>query len=351
MTFSVKKIMLHLGSILLAISFPIITSPDFDFTLHIFHIPQFLKGFIGVIVAIIFFYVHHFWLIKYYEQKKWLQYGLLFLGFIGINILTSYFFTFTGPDMPPHEFGPEVPINPPPFRGNEISVFFLVSSFLPLFIAVLLSLTIHSSAMRKKRELEMVQTGLQNLKYQLQPHFLFNNLNNLYSVSILSPEKTPDYILELSEILRYLMLTEKSSSVELEKDVQFCKHFIDLQKLRFGDKSKEWDISFPENNTIQDVEISPTLLIPLIENVFKYGVNYDKPSPIKIHLTYLEGVLNLETYNKKNNIPGTNLLESQKLGLKKTIQRLKLLYPYKYTVDVQQTDDEYKLVLKIDLKK
>jgi LytS/YehU family sensor histidine kinase len=201
---------------------------------------------------------------------------------------------------------------------------------------------------RKTRQIELgkYQAELQNLKYQLQPHFLFNSLNNIYSISILEPQKTPKYILELSEILRYLLRTDGSLIVQLNDDLRFCKQYIDLQKLRF-EEDKNWTIQIPEvSSTLQ---IAPFLMMPIIENVFKYGIHPDKDSPITIEIQVQENKLLLKTFNRKNNHSGENLLLAQSLGLTKTRERLNLLFPGKHQLKIQETTQDFQVDLEIEL--
>lgn len=213
-------------------------------------------------------------------------------------------------------------------------------------MALLFSISLGLNQKAKQIELDKYQAELQNLKYQLQPHFLFNSLNNIYSISIIEPEKTPKYILELSEILRYLLKTDESLEVQLNDDLRFCKQYIDLQKLRFEDDDN-WTIDIPEfSSTLQ---IPPFLMMPIIENAFKYGIHPDKNSPIKIEVHLNENKLHLTTFNRKNNHSGENLLLTQSLGLTKTRERLNLLFPDKYQLNIRETKYEFQVDLLIEL--
>jgi LytS/YehU family sensor histidine kinase len=236
-----------------------------------------------------------------------------------------------------NQFPPPRP--PHPFFGY-------LNVLVPFLIALLFSISLGFSRKTKQIELDKYSTELQNLKYQLQPHFLFNSLNNIYSISILEPQKTPNYILELSEILRYLLKTDGAVTVNLTDDLRFCKQFIDLQKLRFENNSG-WTIAISDETT--NAQIAPFLMMPIIENVFKYGIHPDKDSPIEIKAHITENVVSLTTFNLKNNQAGENLLLTQGLGLTKTKERLNLLFPGKHHLVIQENEQDFHVYLEIKL--
>lgn len=224
--------------------------------------------------------------------------------------------------------------------------FHFIGLMVPFLLILVFSISLGLNRKNKQIELDKYQAELQNLKYQLQPHFLFNSLNNIYSISILEPKKTPGYILELSEILRYLLRTDGSPTVLLSDDLRFCKQYIDLQKLRFEDDNN-WIIKIPE--VVETLQIPPFLMMPIIENVFKYGIHPDQDSPIKIEVRITENTLHLTTFNRKNNHSGENLLLAQSLGLTKTKERLDLLFPDKYQLKIQETECDFQVDLEIEL--
>jgi LytS/YehU family sensor histidine kinase len=250
------------------------------------------------------------------------------------------------------------PHGPPEMRPNpEISSFgfrpqspprgFNLPSIAPFFIMILFSIVLYLNRKTKQIELDKYQIELHNLKYQLQPHFLFNTLNNLYSISILEPEKTPKYILQLSEILRHILLNDTSEQVTLKDDLKFCREYIALQSLRF-EQMDNWNIQFPENT--EKLVISPFILIPLIENVFKYGIHPDKPSPIEISLSVEQNTLHLKTWNNKHFSNSNSLLSSEKIGLIKTRERLELIYPGLHKMTILDSEKTFEVQLSIQLK-
>lgn len=343
-----KSIGLHVLFVVFFLSIPILFSPDFDYTLRVFRVPPFQRSFAGYVLVVLFFYVHYLWILpRFYFRKLKLVYTLLVLvSFVSLILIHNTFFPdLRGPAPIEINFGPPAPRQPMPFMMDAASL------FLPYVLALLVSLVLFLNRQAKKIEVDRMRTELVNLKYQLQPHFLFNSLNNIYSISVIHPERTPHYILELSEILRYLLLTEEVEQVQLVDDLKFCRQYVDLQRLRYGKQADDWELVFPDNLDEIAGQIAPFLLIPLIENVFKYGMHPDKKSPISIRIVLSkEGQLTMETWNLKNNGSRDNLLVSQKMGLKKTVERLKLLYPGKHQMKMTDEVEAYHLTLEITLK-
>lgn len=175
---------------------------------------------------------------------------------------------------------------------------------------------------------------------------MFNNLNNIYTLSLIDPEKTPDYLLKLADILRYLLRTGEAEQVTVNEDLHFCKRYIDLQTLRHSDTSG-WNIEIEE--TAEMVNFKPFLLISFIENVFKYGVHPEKPAPIIIRVRTENRILELYTHNLKVNKKVETLLESHRIGLKKTINLLNHHYEKHFELTINDREDSFEVKLTIDL--
>lgn len=346
MKFSWKVFSVHILLILLFLSIPVISSPDFNYTADIFRVPPFLRIFVGYLLVICFFYLNYYLILpKYFFEKK---YGL-YIFWVCISfvvIMISDYFLF--PDSRPLPLGSEdFPANNQFHRPPPFDFYPYINLIVPFLLVLLFSVSLGFNKKTKQIELDKYRAELQNLKYQLQPHFLFNSLNNIYSISILEPQKTPKYILELSEILRYLLKTDGSLTVLLRDDLRFCQQYIDLQKLRFENDS-DWEIEIPAVES--NIQISPFLMMPIIENVFKYGIHPDKESPIKIQILLRGNKVTLTTFNRKNNHAGENLLLTQKLGLTKTKERLNLLFPGEHRLEIQENAQEFQVYLEIELK-
>jgi two-component system, LytTR family, sensor kinase len=181
------------------------------------------------------------------------------------------------------------------------------------------------------------------LKSQINPHFLFNTLNGIYSQAHDKSDKTEISILKLSDLLRYMLYDSGEDRVELAKDIQYITNYIDLQRLRLSSKINiEYDVQGKTEGHL----IAPLLLIPFIENAFKHGISYTHPSVIKIKLTFFEETLTLHI---ENPLVESNSFGTSGLGLKNVIRRLDLLYPGKYKLDIGKAEKLYIVDLKIVL--
>lgn len=168
----------------------------------------------------------------------------------------------------------------PPFK---ITIYVqLVSYMAPLLFSIAIKTTqrwVKTEAERKEAANFKLQTELQHLHYQLQPHFFFNSLNNIYALVDVSPDQAKTSIHSLSKLMRYLLYETNVELVPLSKEIDFMKKYIDLMKLRVTDKTVV-NYSFPDKET--GIKIAPLLFISLIENAFKHGVSASKESLIYI---------------------------------------------------------------------
>jgi two-component system LytT family sensor kinase len=181
------------------------------------------------------------------------------------------------------------------------------------------------------------------LKSQINPHFLFNTLNGIYSQAHAKSENTEHSILKLSDLLRYVLYESGEERVELSKDIQYLNNYIDLQKIRLSSKIK---IEYDVNGETKGKQIAPLLLITFVENAFKHGISYSNPSTVKISISIFEQTL---TMLVSNPVVETNSFADGGLGLKNVTRRLDLLYPSKYWLDIVHNDNLHIVNLKINL--
>jgi len=222
-------------------------------------------------------------------------------------------------------------------------VFLLSSLLLVMFFGVAVKLLLHwrnskedyQKLMRDKVELE-----LQFLKTQLHPHFIFNTLNNLYFLALEKSDHTPKAILALSELLDYVLHGTRDSFVPLEDELKQVRNFISLEKLRYDERV---DISIMVENDNSQARIAPMLLITLLENAFKHGVNKTTgPSWIKV-VVRAEHDLNIAVRNSSQGArPSSN-----GVGLKNVQEQVKLLYGSAGSVHVHSTSEEFLVEVKI----
>ncbi len=198
----------------------------------------------------------------------------------------------------------------------------------------------------KNDELQKVQlqTELNFLKTQIQPHFFFNTLNNLYSLVIKKSPNAPDVVLKLSEIMQYVLYEVKEPKISLLKEINYLYSYLELEKLRYGNKVKS-NIRIEGN--IDDLEIPPLLFLPFIENCFKHGVkNNDN---VKVDISF-EISSNFLFFTVKNTIH-KNELKSVKhgIGIENVNRRLELLYGNKYKLDTNINNNIFQVRLKLPI--
>jgi two-component system, LytTR family, sensor kinase len=194
-------------------------------------------------------------------------------------------------------------------------------------------------------QLKLSEAELKLLKGQIHPHFLFNTLNNLYSLSLEKSDKAPDLIIRLADMLSYIIYDCNSEKVPLGKEIDFIKCFIELQKVRY----EECDISFRLNGDLNNKQIAPMILHTFVDNSFKHGADKDTGKPwINISIAYKEGFL---VFNVINSITVNH--ESREktsgIGIDNVKKRLKLIYPDRHLLIIDNSGDRHSVFLKIEL--
>lgn len=195
---------------------------------------------------------------------------------------------------------------------------------------------------------DAARSELSALKAQINPHFLFNNLNTIYSMASQNDRRTTDVILKLSDFLRYVLYDTSSERIPLEKEVEMIKTYVGLQKERIN--AEITTIQLEISGNFSGVEIAPLLLLPLAENCFKHGVGRDSGY---IHITI--GYNNQQlVFKTENNIALRERAETNEnggIGIQNVEKRLKLIYPNLYSLEYGESEGIFRLEMKIDLKK
>lgn len=197
------------------------------------------------------------------------------------------------------------------------------------------------------KELEEIQlqTELQFLKAQIQPHFFFNTLNNLYALTLEKSKQAPEVVLKLSEIMEYILYDAKESKIRLIKEINYIQNYIDLEKLRFGDRV---NVQINLQGDIEGQNVPPLLFLPFIENCFKHGTVDNNKLNINIEFEVTESNLlkfsvinnyNLCTQNKKNH----------GIGNQNVLRRLELMYRDKFILNTRTEKQNYIVELSIQL--
>jgi len=193
-------------------------------------------------------------------------------------------------------------------------------------------------------DLKLREAELKLLKGQIQPHFLFNTLNNLYSLSLQNSDKTPEVIIKLSDLLNYIIYDCRSERVKIDDEIEFIKSFIDLEKIRHDDSLK---VSISIEGDFSDKYIAPMILHTFIENSFKHGANKTIGiSWIDIVLIITDKTLTFKVANSKSNDSG---VEAIGIGISNTKKRLMLLYPDRHKLEINETASIYSVFLELQL--
>lgn len=197
---------------------------------------------------------------------------------------------------------------------------------------------------RKETENEKLNTELSFLKSQINPHFLFNTLNNIYSLAIVSSNKTAPAVLKLSAIMRYILTETERNLVPLENELTFLHNYLDLQQVRLTDKVT---VEFTIEGNTGELLIAPLILIPFVENAFKYGVSTKEKSTIKISLTTNDHLIQFSCSNFIVQSENT-LTENTGIGINNVKRRLELLYTGKHSLVTKEENGFYLVNLQLN---
>lgn len=233
----------------------------------------------------------------------------------------------------------------PPFK---MAIYIQTLSYMaPLLFSIAIKSTkrwVKTEAERKEAINVKLKSELQHLHYQLQPHFFFNSLNNIYALVDISPKQAKTSIHSLSKLMRYMLYETNEESVPLSKEIDFMTKYIDLMKLRVSDKTTV-NYSFPKEET--GITIAPLLFISLIENAFKHGVSASKESEITIKMTVQNKTVKFVIENE--NLPKkTDDKSGSGIGLPNIEKRIDLLYPNKHSFKTEVKDNRFIAQLEIE---
>lgn len=269
---------------------------------------------------------------NYFFKRNYLVYLLLLVLTIGLGAFILWFIIPSA----------NANFNLPLFQ-HFINLFFIV--------VITSSFKFFREYLRKqelliKVENEQLKTELALLKSQVNPHFLFNTLNNLYGLITQNQnQQASDVTLKLADLMRYLLESSKTDLVSLNKEIQFIDDYLSLEKIRLSQKT---DINFKVSGMNKELFVAPLLFIPLVENAFKHGLNKILADSFA-HFSL--SVQNNELFFEAINSVGKSTKNSEKsgTGLENLKKRLQLIYPQKHQLDIEQTSNQFKVILHIQL--
>ncbi|MBE7175502.1 MAG: sensor histidine kinase [Mucilaginibacter polytrichastri] len=276
------------------------------------------------------------------NRKRYFRYVLAMIAIILVVSLVKY--------MLARMFGRVVLMrngmsHPLTFAQYYLSAVFTTLMFFFLSAALRFGLDwFRNDRIRRELENEKLSAELAFLKSQINPHFLFNSLNNIYSLAYQKSESTPEAVLKLSEIMRYMLYESNDKLVDMDKEIGYLRNYIDLQKLRFGNRAAvEMRVAGETSGRL----IAPMILVSFVENAFKHGLVSDTAKPIIIDMTMTRGMLDFTVHNAKSSY---NKDKTGGIGLVNVRRRLELLYPGRYTLKVDNEMDNYTTHLTLKLE-
>ncbi len=291
-------------------------------------------------------YVTLYFILPQFVLKK--KYGLAFVQF-GILLIAGIFFLrlLVLATVYPIYF-PDVDTNLIPDNPAK-----LVSPLLDLIIVSSIVVVIKLVQDREKQELDHlnraksnIQNELQLLKSQLHPHFLFNTLNGLYAQILENPEIASNTVVQLSDLLRFILYEAKESLVDVEEDLECLGNYIALEQIRYGNKL---DLSYTVLGITAHKKIPPLLLLPFVENSFKHGISKDyEKCWIRCKIELFEDILMLDLENSKPSFFEENQADNG-IGLKNVKQRLDHVFSGKYDLAMNDREDRFLVNLKIPI--
>ncbi|HLI93474.1 MAG TPA: histidine kinase [Puia sp.] len=297
----------------------------------------FYLNFVTSVLWIAPFYLNAYWLTPaYFNRRRYLPYiamlVLLFAILMGIHF-TFFRFVF---DLPHFSLkGATWFLLPPYILVVAVSATFRVVSD-----------KLEADQLAKERHEENLKTELSFLRSQINPHFIFNILNNLVALEQMkSPELGPT-ILKLSALMQYMLYETDEERVSLAKEVEYLQSYIDLQKQRFGDKVP---VSVSLEAAPGFYEIEPMLLIPFVENAFKHGVGMIDHPAISIELAVRDKVLHFSVRNRYNQASGEVKDKGSGIGLGNVKRRLKLLYGNQHVLAINRSNGWFEVTLQLNL--
>jgi hypothetical protein len=297
-------------------------------------------------LLLIFFYFNYYYLIPtiYFPKKRIVYFGIIFLFLIFFLLVSTF---FDHPERNFLDFGKTIAIKrppPPPVRMLSEPMRVIPNQYghtvLIYLIGIISSLLIAINIRLQKVEKDKMKSELSFLKAQINPHFLFNTLNSIYALAIKKSDKTADAVVQLSELMRYIITNANDDVIALEKEINYINNFVELQKTRLGDTVT---IDYLVEGAAIGKCITPLILISFIENAFKHGVNPNQDSEIYIRISIVSDYLTLFVSNNKVQ----SIASDSGIGLQNTIERLSLLYPNNHILKIEDNTATYLITLTI----
>lgn len=287
-----------------------------------------------------------------FSQNKYRRYVLVALVIVALTLVLMQVFEWQiGLPRKMHElFRPDEPFNPERryrWRFDYSGFLLLLIDFSMGVIIYLIQKTQEEASRRRELEKLQISTELSYLKAQINPHFFFNTLNNIYALTSLNVDASREALLKLSSMMRYVIYERKTKTTSLSEEIEFIENYIELMKLRM---SKRVTVVFNRPENPPELSIAPMILLPFVENAFKHGVSSKDNTNISIDISLSGSRLEFKVENTKVIRENESHEKSTGIGISNTRRRLELLYPDKHHFELDDQGDTFSVLLRIDLK-
>jgi len=331
-----KNIILHLLFwIIVVLYFTWAMGFNTDVKKHIINSLYFLPGHMIIVYPILYFLVP-----KYLLKRKFIHF---FIGLILLVFICQIYAMF---------FQYSINTNEGIFKGMSMNTGKNVLPYIHVGgIALTIKLLKHwyeQKTQTVKAEQQKTLTELKLLRTQVHPHFLFNTLENLHTHTLEGSRKAPEIVLKLSSLLRFMIYESNISRIPLIKEIELLKNYIDLEQLRYGNRL---DFSITISGNIKEYQIAPLLLLPFLENAFKYGTSQQiEQCWISLDLSIVDSSMYFKLVNSVEMNKGTKAKKVSGLGLQNVKRRLELLYKDKYSFETILQDEVFIVNLNLQLE-
>ena len=289
------------------------------------------------------FIIHNAFIVRYVKRHQYMRYvvvDVLFISavFYGVDVLDSILGDFATPEhliSAKHASFTDLPV----YWNIVLGLFMTCAN---TAIKMMYQSLRDEQAMEELKR-QNLQAEMDYLKYQINPHFFMNTLNNIHSLIDIDAAYAQDAVIELSKMMRYVLYESGHEAITLEKDIQFMENYIKLMRIRY---TEDVDIRFDYPDLPHDVTIPPLLLIVFVENAFKHGVSYNHPSFIRLKIEYADGQVTSTLTNSHHAAQSSK--HPAGIGLENVRKRLELIYGAKnYSLEIREEEKTYTVKLVI----
>ncbi len=325
------------------------SSPSFPFT-------DFFRSWGMMLPFLALFLIHNYLIAPVLVRKRKVP---LYLALTAVLLVLFSFFTVLGhQSFPPEDHpGPRPPHErpvPPPARDPDgfpapnppMSPETMKIIMGILLLGVNLGVKFFYEARRSERRMQQLKTEnlnhqLEYLRYQINPHFFMNTLNNIHALVDIDPEKAKESIEEFSKLMRFVLYEGNLPTIPLSREVEFLRHFVSLMRIRFAEEV-QIETAYPDETS--KAEIPPLLLVSFVENAFKHGISYNRASFVRMSVTLNGGNILFLCDNSRQE---GDRPKEHGVGLANVRKRLDLLYEDRYTLDIREEPETYRIRLQL----